>query len=192
MSHFCELGCGVVGVGWMGERHARVWSEIPFTSLRAVYDIDRERAEQVASRYGCDVAESLDDLVGRDDVQIVSICTPDNLHVEPSVAAAKARKHLLIEKPLATTVPDAKAIIDAVRESGVVAMVGHIVRFDARYWMAREQVRAGALGDLIYAYARRYNIIDSAERIAPRSTVSFFLGIHDVDAIRWITGRRIV
>ncbi len=186
-----RLGCAVIGVGWMGQRHARVWSELPYTALRSVYDVDRERAERVAEDLKCDVAASVDELVSRDDVHIVSICTPDNMHLEPCIAAAQAGKHLMIEKPLATTVPDARTIMQAVEQAGVKAMVGHIVRFDPRYSMAREQVRAGALGDLVYIYARRYNIIDSGERIAPRSTVTFFLGIHDIDAIHWVTGRRI-
>ncbi|MGD9519284.1 MAG: Gfo/Idh/MocA family protein [Armatimonadota bacterium] len=184
-------GCAVIGVGAMGSKHARVWAELPSTRLMAVYDVDPKRAVQVAEELGCDVAGSLEEVVKRGDVDIVSVCTPDTLHVEPCVAAARAGKHVLVEKPLATTVADADAIIGAAAEAGVRLMVGHILRFDARYVGAREQVAQGALGELVYAFARRYNVLSSGRHAAAYTTVMNFLGVHDIDALQWVTGARI-
>jgi predicted dehydrogenase len=187
-----RLGCAVIGVGVMGASHARVWSELPNTRLASVFDLDPARAAAIAEEYGAVVAASVEEAVGRDDVAMVSVCTPDDSHLAPCLAAARARKHLLIEKPLAFTVADADAILAAVRASGVTAMVGHICRFDPRYAQARDRVRQGLLGDLIYAYARRHNVLSSPRRAAAHTDVIGFLAIHDIDAIHYVTGRRIV
>jgi predicted dehydrogenase len=187
-----RLGCAVIGAGVMGASHARVWSELPTTRLASVFDLDPARATAVAEQYGAVVASSVEDAVGREDVAIVSVCTPDDSHVAPCLAAAKAGKHLLIEKPLASTVADADAILGAVCAAGVIAMVGHICRFDPRYAQARDKVRQGLLGDLIYAYARRHNVISSPQRVAAHTDVLGFLGIHDIDALHYVTGRSIV
>lgn len=187
-----RLGCAVIGVGMMGASHARVWSELPTTRLAAVFDLDRDRAAEVAACCGAVAASSLEGAVSREDVAIVSVCTPDDSHLAPCLAAARAGKHLLIEKPLASTVADADAIVEAVREAGVTAMVGHICRFDPRYAGAREKVRQGLLGDLIFAYARRHNVISSPRRAGRHTDVLGFLAIHDIDAIHYVTGRRIV
>ncbi len=186
-----QFGCAVIGVGWMGERHARVWAELPMTRLVCVYDVNATRAKEIAQRYGAEVAGSLEEAVDRQDVHIVSVCTPDDQHLRPCLAAAQAGKHLLVEKPLATNLEDADAIIDASRKAGVKLMVGHILRFDPRYAQARQLVAEGAVGDLIYVYARRYNVLSGGRRVAANATVASFLGIHDIDAIQWITGRRI-
>lgn len=187
-----DLGCAVIGVGVMGASHARVWSELPNTRLACVFDLDRARAAAVAEPYGALAAASVEDAVSRADVDVVSVCTPDDSHVAPCLAAARAGKHLLVEKPLASTVADADAIREAVRDAGVTAMVGHICRFDPRYAQARDQVREGLLGDLVYGYARRHNVIASPRRAAAHSDVIGFLAIHDIDAFHYVTGRRIV
>ncbi|MCD6352270.1 MAG: Gfo/Idh/MocA family oxidoreductase, partial [Armatimonadetes bacterium] len=186
------LGCAVIGTGRMGLAHARVWQQLPTTHLVAVYDVDADRAAQVASELDCQADASLQALLERDEVDIVSVCTPDDAHVEPCLAAAAAGKHILLEKPLATTTADADRIIAAAEGAGVKLMVGQILRFDPHYAVAYRQAQEGALGDLIYAYARRYNLLRDGRRIAPHSSVMAFLGIHDLDALQWITGRRVV
>lgn len=183
-----RLGCAVIGTGVMGASHARVWAEMPLTRLVGVYDLDPERTARVAADLNCHAFASLHEAVSRADVSVVSVCTPDCLHVEPTLAAIKAGKHVLVEKPLATTTADADALIEAAGAAGIKLMVGHILRFDPHYAVAQARAREGAIGDLIYAFARRYNVLASGRRIVPHSTVINFLGIHDLDAIQWISG----
>ena len=128
-------------------------------------------------------------LLRRDDVDAVSICTTDELHLEPALAAASAGKHLLIEKPLALTPQDCDRIIEGANRSGVKLMVGHILRFDPRYATAYNEIRSGGLGKLVHFCARRNNAIRSARRLAGHTSVLFFLGIHDIDFMNWCVGR---
>ncbi len=186
-----RLGAAVIGMGMMGERHARVWAELPQTRLVTVCDIIPERAQAVAERYSCRVAASLEEAVSAPGVDIVSVCTDDQAHVLPCLAAARAGKHVLVEKPLATSVEDCDRIIEACSKAGVKLMTGHVCRFDPRYVACRESVQSGEVGDIVQVYARRNNVVTSGRRIGPRTSVAFFLGVHDIDLIGWVTGARI-
>lgn len=187
-----RLGAAVIGLGMMGERHAAIWSQLETTRIVSVYDIVEERAQSVAAELGCEAAASLEAAVSRPDVDIVSICTDDQKHVEPCLAAAAAGKHILLEKPLATNLEDCDAIIAVCETAGVKLMVGHVVRFDPRYAVAKQAIDDGAVGDIVQVYARRNNIIDSGRRIGPRTSVAFFLGVHDLDLMRWFVGAEAV
>ena len=183
-----KLGAAVIGLGMMGVPHARIWSELPETELRAVYDIDPERTRRVSEEYGLQPCTSLEAALNTPGVDLVSVCTADQAHVDACVQAARAGKHVLVEKPLATTVEDADTIIEACQSQGVKLMVGHVVRFDARYQVARQAIEAGEVGEIIQVYARRNNWLSSGERIGPRTSVTFFLGCHDLDLMRWFCG----
>jgi predicted dehydrogenase len=183
-----RIGCAVIGLGMMGERHARIWAELPQTKLVSLYDIVPGKAAELAGRFGGEAAGSLAAVIDRPDVGIVSVCTDDQSHLEACTAAAQAGKHVLVEKPLATTLDDAEAIIAACEAAGVTLMVGHVVRFDPRYAAARQAVLDGEIGDIIQVFARRNNVIATGRRIAGRTSVAFFLGVHDIDLMRWVSG----
>ena len=183
-----QLGAAVIGLGMMGERHAAIWAETPATDLVTVYDILPDRTQEVASDLGCEAAASLEAAIARDHVDIVSVCTDDGAHVESCVAAAGAGKHILLEKPLATTLEDCDTIIAACDSAGVKLMVGHVVRFDPRYALAQKAIADGEIGEVIQVFARRNNIVDSGTRIGPRTSVAYFLGVHDLDLMRWFIG----
>ena len=185
------MGAAVVGLGMMGVRHARLWQELHSTRLVSVYDIVSERAREVADDLGCVAAAGLEDAIDADGVQIVSVCTNDGAHREACEAAAEAGRHVLVEKPLATTLQDCDAIIDACERNNVKLMTGHICRFDTRYVKCRDAIEAGEVGEIVQVFARRNNITASGKRIGPRTSVAFFLGVHDIDLLQWITGERI-
>jgi len=178
-------------LGMMGERHAQLWAELPRTRLVAVYDIVPERAQAVADAHGCIAASSLDEALAADGVDIVSVCTDDQSHLEPCLAAADAGKHVLVEKPLAITTADCDAIIAVCERADVKLMTGHVCRFDPRYVACHDAVAAGEVGDVVQVFARRNNILASGLRIGPRTSVAYFLGVHEIDLICWITGARV-
>ena len=179
------IGAAIIGAGRMGELHARIFAEMPDTRLISVADIDERTARDVGASFGVLGTTDLEEAIARDDVDVVSICTSDEAHVEPCTLVAQAGKHILLEKPLATTVEDAEKIIQVTKDAGVLLMVGHVLRFDPRYAGARQAIEEGAVGEIIHMYGRRYNIVDSGRRIAGRTNVAFFLGVHDLDAMRW-------
>lgn len=183
-----ELGASVIGLGMMGLRHGRVWAELPNTRLVAVYDIVPERAQKMAAEYGCIAAGSLEEAIDAAGVDMVSVCTDDQSHVEACTAAAEAGKHVLVEKPLATSSADCDTIIAAAKRNDTRLMVGHVVRFDPRYQVAKKMIDEGAVGDIVHIYGRRNNIVASGRRIGPRTSVAYFLGVHDLDIMRWYSG----
>jgi predicted dehydrogenase len=190
------VGFGVIGAGLFGENHALVYSRLPGVELVAVCDQNQERAREVAERYGArahctDYAE----LLANPDIQAVSIATPDFAHTEIALAAAEAGKHILCEKPLATTVEEAQAVVDAAARAGVKLMVDFHNRANPPFVAARENVQNGMIGTPAYGYARLSNTTFVPLEMlswADRSSALWFLGSHAVDIMRFILNDTIV
>jgi UDP-N-acetylglucosamine 3-dehydrogenase len=182
------IGIGVIGVGTFGTLHAQVYQQMDGAELVAVADVNEARLREVGDALGVEGYTDYKELLARKDVAAVSICTTDELHVAPALAAAETGKHMLIEKPLALTPDDCDTIIAAAEEAEVRLMVGHILRFDPRYYAAHQEIAAGGIGDLLHLYIRRNNVLASAQRLSAHTSVLFFLGIHDLDYILWCAG----
>ncbi len=180
-----SLRAGVIGVGTFGSMHARVYAEMESADLVAVADIQAERTQHFASQYGARGYTDYDELLEKEDLDIVSICTSDELHLKPVLAAAAAGKHILVEKPLAINVSDCDIMIQAAESAGVKLMVGQILRFDPRYYVARQAIADGQIGTPVHIFARRNNLLTSALRLGDHTSVLFFLGVHDIDFINW-------
>ena len=176
----------VVGAGFMGERHARIYAGLPDVELVAVCDVRDGAARELGARTGARAYTDYRELLRRDDIDAVSVCTPDGLHREPCELAIRAGRHVLVEKPIATTAADAEAIADAAAKAGVVLLVGHCLRFDPRYDQARQAVERGELGAIQTIYTRRANTVAAQDRLAGRCPLPLFLGVHDYDVMRWL------
>ena len=185
-----KIRAGVVGVGLMGRLYGRLLKELPQAELTAVYDVDAERAAEVGAELGTKAFASVEALLSQ--VDAVFICSPDRAHLEPVLAAAAAGKHVFVEKPLATSSEEGLQMVEAAEEAGIVFMVGHVLRFDPRYIHARNAVAAGDVGEVIHMFARRNTYIDQGRHYASWTTVPWFLGIHDIDALMWICGSPII
>ena len=113
-----NIGFGVIGAGILGDVHARVYQRLPGIDLVAVCDLDEDRARTVANKYQAQSYHTdYQAILNNPNIQAVSIATPDFAHAEIAIAAAQAGKHILCEKPLATTVQDAQAIVEAAQNS---------------------------------------------------------------------------
>ena len=128
----------------MGQRYLEVVSKSHVAELVAVVDVNRTRTSEVAARYGCqafyDTQKMLDEVL----VDVVMICTPDHLHVEPTLACAAAKKHTFLEKPIATTLEDADVILEAV--AVLSALAQDRIRADASsLWFTRNTCQARTL-----------------------------------------------
>lgn len=123
-----KLRTGVVGVGHMGNNHARVYSELPSSTLTAVYDRDPETAARVAKKYRAQAAGSLEEFASL--VDAATICTPTVTHFEIGKFLLERGKHLLVEKPIADTPEAARALSELAAEKNCVLQVGHIERFN--------------------------------------------------------------
>lgn len=181
----------VLGMGMMGVLHATVYYDLPEANLVGLVEADPSRREKVSERFGVPCYGCLDELLSNVDLDAASVCLPDQLHLDASLRLAEAGAHLLVEKPLATTLEDCDKIIQATSTAGLKLMVGFTLRFDPRYYLVQQAVKQGEVGNIVYMYARRNNILASARRLAGRVSLPFFLQVHDIDAMRWMGGAEV-
>ncbi len=179
----------VIGLGFFGEKHAEVLSDMPETELIAVCTRRPHRVEEVAKRLGVpktytDYKELLND----DEVDAVSIVTHVNDHRDIAVDALKAGKHVFLEKPMAGTVEDCDAIIEAVKLAKGSFMVGHICRFDARVALAKAAIDEGRVGKIVSMHARRNLSTSIGTGVLNKISPLMGDGIHDTDLMLWFTG----
>lgn len=184
------LKVGVIGLGFFGSRHARVYADHPAADLVGIADIDHARGAEIAAATGAKRYADYNELLASD-IGPVSICLPDCLHEDAAVAAADAKKAILLEKPFAHTAEAARRIIDAVERNGVRLMIGHILRFDIRYVQVFHAADPSRLGDPIHLRAKRNGTRATAQRLGANSSILFYMGVHDVDAMQWIGRSRI-
>ncbi|MFU8867656.1 Gfo/Idh/MocA family oxidoreductase [Natronococcus sp.] len=174
------LRAGVIGAGSMGENHARVYSELRDVDLVGVADRDREVARRVAAEYGTE-AVSLEELLER--VDAVTVAVPTHVHAEVVSRCLEAGVDVLVEKPIAGSVAEGRALAEQARNSGRILQVGHIERFNPAVGMLEE-----LLEDLDIIGVEAERLGPPVNRDAPGDVV-FDLMIHDVDVVGALLGR---
>ena len=181
-----RLKVGLIGLGRFGALHLGAWSAVGAAEVVAVSSRSAERAREVADRWAVPrTYTDWHDLVGDPEVQAVDVVTDWARHARPTVAALGAGKHVLVEKPMATTLADAERMLGAWRGSGRVLMVGHLLRFDPAYVQLAERVHRGRLGRVVTLFCRR-NVTRSHFARHARCTPVLETGIHDIDLCRWL------
>jgi predicted dehydrogenase len=181
-----RLKVGVIGLGFFGSRHARVFHDHPAAELIAVADLDGARVDETVDATGAKGLADYRALLALPEIQAVSICLPDLLHEEAAIAAAKAGKAILLEKPLAHTAEAARRIVAVAERCGTRLMIGHILRFDTRYVQVFNAASPENLGQPIHLRAKRNATRSVARRLGASSSILFYMGVHDVDAMQWI------
>lgn len=136
----------LIGCGTMGRTHAGGYLKIKEASVTAFCDIQKERSKKLAELHGAKAYESFEEMMEQGDFDAVDICLPTYLHKEYAIAAMNKGKHVFCEKPMALTVEDGMAMLDAAEANGVKFSVGHVLRFFPSYQQAREQIESGRLG----------------------------------------------
>jgi predicted dehydrogenase len=190
-----KKGFALVGAGLFGTRHAQAYSRHHAVDFVAVCDLNGQRAKDVAEQYGARMhTTNLQELLSNPDIHAISVATPDHAHRDVAVACARAGRHLLVEKPLATTVEDAVAIAHAAREAGITLMVDFHNRVNPPFLNARDVIQRGDIGTPSYIYSRLSNTTMVATDMlswAGHSSALWFLASHMIDVVRWILGDEI-
>jgi predicted dehydrogenase len=186
-----NVGVVVVGLGAIGLEHAAIYRDLPGSTQVGVVD-PRLQQDAVPRAWGDmrlygSLAAALED----GDIDAVSLCTPDHLHFEDAKLVMAANCHLLLEKPVATDTGQVRELTKLAEEANTVVLPGHTLRFESRYHWARQMVSSGVIGEVVHGYVRRNNKVSVAARAGGRVPVSYFLGVHDVDALQWITGKNV-
>ncbi|MBO9532543.1 MAG: Gfo/Idh/MocA family oxidoreductase [Solirubrobacteraceae bacterium] len=185
-----DLRIGIVGLGRMGEYHFNVWSRLDGARVIAIAEPDLERFQTVTGPAQREIDRHADwhDLIARGDIDAISIVAPSSLHGEIATAALAAGIHCLVEKPIATTVPDAVAMTAAAERAGKILTVGHVERFNPAARKLRQLLADGALGRVYRVHATRVGPLPT--RIMDAG-VALDLATHDLDLMEWLTGESI-
>jgi UDP-N-acetylglucosamine 3-dehydrogenase len=182
-----KVKVAVIGCGYFGSMHAEVYTQMEEVELYGVADVSEEAAKTLAERLGTSWYADYNKLIEQD-VDVVDICVPDNLHTEVVLKSITAGKHILIEKPLADSLENAKDILQACDGYDKKVMVAHICRFDVRYEKAYEAIRNGELGEIIYITSKRNSPVIGGRRYAEHCKLITHSGVHDLDLVRWFLG----
>ncbi|MGA3103509.1 MAG: Gfo/Idh/MocA family oxidoreductase [Terriglobales bacterium] len=186
-----KLGVGVLGVGMMGKRHAEnIRRLVPEARLIAVADVAVDQARKVAAELEIEHGfGSFEEMLASKEINSVVIATPDKFHAQAIRAAAAAGKNILCEKPLALSLPDAQAALDAVAKAGVNLQIGFMRRYDPSYLAAMKRIEAGEIGEpVIFKSIGRDKDVPPISSYASRLNGMLFYNssIHDFDLARWL------
>jgi UDP-N-acetylglucosamine 3-dehydrogenase len=179
-----RLSVGVIGVGVMGSNHARVLADMPGVNLVGVADPDRQQRDFVARALGCTAFADIDELLAHR-LDAVTIAAPTHLHHDLALECIARGVHLLVEKPIASSVGEGRSIVAAARRAGVTLMIGHVERFNP----AVESIKRAIKDQHILSIA-----ITRVGPFPPRMSnvgVVIDLAVHDIDLIRWFTDSEI-
>ncbi|HID94635.1 MAG TPA: Gfo/Idh/MocA family oxidoreductase [Candidatus Latescibacteria bacterium] len=179
----------VVGAGLFGEYHARAYYEYHRSELVLVCDIDRKRAEEIGARYGCAWTTDIQQVLENPEIRGVSVATPDYAHRDPVVQLLQVGKHVLVEKPLATSTAEAREMVNLARKNGLKLMVDFHNRWSPVFVQARQTVLSERWGRPVMGYARLSNPLRVPMQMLSWSTRSgpqWFLLPHIVDLVRWL------
>jgi predicted dehydrogenase len=192
-----KLGFAIIGTGMVARYHAQAIAQTPGTYLATLVASSPERAAEAQARFGAPCTHDLAAAMARPDIDVVCVCTPSGLHAEQTLAAARAGKHVLVEKPLALSLADGDAMIAAAREAGVLLAVALQRRTEPEFVAVHQAITAGAMGRMVLGsvnvpYLRPQSYYESA---AWRGTWALDgggalmnQGVHLVDLLLWFMG----
>jgi predicted dehydrogenase len=187
---------GLVGLGGHGRRLQEAVAEVSGVHVGAVYDPDAGEADAAARRFGCEASASFEALIARDDLDAVVLVTPNAVHRSQAEAAFAAGLDVFVEKPIANTVADGRAMVEAAEHAGRGLMVGHNIRFGRAARTAKRMLEAGTLGEVVSA-----EIHYSADNVQKGTHEGWRfqpgqcpllpvmqLGIHAIDLVHYLLG----
>lgn len=196
-----QYGVGIVGMGWVAGEHMRAWANHPQARVVGCVSRTREGAQRKIQEVGipCHIYDSYEDLLADPAIQIISICSPNDLHAGQAIAAAQAGKHICLEKPIALAPEDLYRVRDAVQNAGVKSVVCFVLRWNPLFETVKAQLAGNAIGDIFYAEVDYYHGIGSnyaqfqwniRKSVGGSSLLS--AGCHAVDMLRWCVGEEAV
>ena len=194
-----SIKIGVIGCGKIAQvRHIPEYAANPHVEIAGFYDLNRERAEELAEKYGAAAYASYEELLADGEIDAVSVCVANNAHAEISIAALKAGKHVLCEKPMAVMLEECEEMVAAAKEAGKYLMIGQNQRLAKAHVKARELIAEGVIGKVLTFRTIFGHGGPETWSVDPGKSVWFFdkskaamgamadLGIHKTDLIQYI------
>ena len=199
------INIGILGCGKIAQvRHIPEYAENPDVKLAAFFSPNRARAQEQADKYGGKVYDTAEALLADPEIDAVSICAANYAHAELSIQALNAGKHVLCEKPMATTLADCEAMVECAKKNGKFLMIGHNQRLAKAHMEAKRLIDEGLIGDIITFRTSFGHGGPETWAIKPGKDTWFFdkskaamgamadLGIHKTDLIQFLLGQKVV
>jgi predicted dehydrogenase len=192
-----HFGIGIIGAGLISHIHALAIQHINNASIKGVFNINKDKADAFALKYNCTSYDNLDEMLAQPDIDIVCICTPSGIHLDPAIKSIEAGKHCLIEKPLEVTLEKCDKIIEAAKKKGVKVGVIFPSRFYESSMQLKKTIEEKRFGDMVLgdAYVKWYRSPEYYASAAWRGTweldgggAMMNQGIHSVDLLQWYMG----
>ncbi|MEA5077025.1 MAG: Gfo/Idh/MocA family oxidoreductase [Anaerolineaceae bacterium] len=196
---------GIIGCGKIAQvRHIPEYADNPNVKLSGYFDLNQERAAELAKKYGGKAYATYQDLLADKSIDAVSVCTANTSHAEITIAALKAGKHVLCEKPMATNLPECETMVKTAKETGKFLMIGHNQRLAKAHVKAKELLNSGLIGEIISFRTTFGHPGPETWSVDPGKSTWFFdknraamgamadLGIHKTDLIHFLTGQTII
>jgi len=175
-----KIGVAVIGTGFWGKNHARVYKELAETELIAICDIDPQRAKAVADQFGAKPYTNAAKMLKNRDIEAVSVCTWSTALAKEATKAVQAGRHVLVEKPMAANVKQAENLLKKAEKEGVHLTVGFLMRFIPGLQSIKKAVQDKTIGELVCASGKR--VSQWPERIGDVGVVKD-TAIHDIDVM---------
>ena len=178
-----QTNVGVIGVGAMGYNHVRIYSELENANLLAISDMVRGTLDNVSKEFNTVGYVDYDNILQLDDLEAVNICVPTVFHHDVVMSAIEAGKNVLVEKPVASHISEAKEMIEAAKDAGVILATGHVERFNPAVRVAKKLLQDGEIGEVVTANAKRLGPYPPRIRDVGVATD---LAIHDIDIFNYL------
>jgi len=199
------IGVGIIGCGKISQvRHIPEYADNPNVSIRGFFDQNKERAKELAQKYGAKAFDTLEELLADKSISAVSVCVANNAHCAVTVQALKAGKDVLCEKPMAVTIEQCQEMVDVAKQCGRKLMIGQNQRLADAHVKAKELIAAGEIGKVLTFRTSFGHSGPENWSVDPGKNTWFFdrkqavmgvmadLGIHKTDLIQHIIGQKIV
>jgi predicted dehydrogenase len=195
-----KLGVAIHGAGQVAYAHAASWMKNSHVNIVSVSSRRKESAQKLADKLhlDCAVRDDFDAVLADPRVDVVNISGPNHVHTPQGIAAAKAGKHILMEKPMCVSIEENWALRDAVAKAGVKSVVSFVLRWNPLFTNLKSLVTTGAIGDLFYVevdywhgLGRWWTGFEWGRTLASGASTMLTGGCHAVDAIRFFAGREI-
>jgi len=186
----------IIGAGWAGNIHANILAnEFNNSEIVAVIDKNEKKAKDFSKKYNSKYYHDYDEMLAKEEIDLVVVCTPTYLHADFAIKAANAKKILFCEKPMTFTLKEADKMIQAVKKNKVKCMIGHVLRFWPEYVKVKEVVDSCVLGKPLHGVSERLLATPDwteddwylKEKYGGGSALD--AQIHDVDYLTWIFGK---
>lgn len=189
-----KVKCAVVGTGIFGELHVETYASYDKADLLLICDSNEERAKKVSKKYNVKYTLDYKEVAENEEIEAVSVATPDFAHRDIVVEMLQKGKHVLVEKPMATNVKDAEIMLGAAKESGKILMIDFHNRFNPAFIQTKERFDNGDFGDIGMIYTRMSDAISVPLKWfswSDKSGPQWFLFPHIVDLVTWISGEKV-